>query len=86
MKGLKDQKLDLSVSHCCQIVCRGGYMAMQWHITLEAGFNPKPVHVEFVVDTVALGELFLLLLMFFFISIFPCPFIHVLPALHIIII
>lgn len=41
IKGLKDKELDLSVSHCCQIVCRGGYMAMQWHITVEAGVQSQ---------------------------------------------
>jgi len=60
--------------HCYTLCVEEGYMIMQWcrgiwscnGVSLwRPGFNPKPVHVGFMVDKVVLGEWFLLILVFF---------------------
>ena len=63
---LKDQELDFIATHC---VWRRGIWSCNGVSLWRPGFNPKPVHVGFVVDKVALGEWFLLILVFFPISI-----------------
>jgi hypothetical protein len=40
------------------------------------GFAPKAVHVEFVVDRVALGQVFLRVLQFLLVSVIP-PLLHI---------
>jgi len=51
--------------HCYTLCVEEGYMVMQWCVLWRPFFNPKPVRVGFVVDKVALGEWFLLILVFF---------------------
>jgi hypothetical protein len=45
-------------------------------VTAETGFSPRAVHVEFVMDKVALGQVSLRVLRFFPVSIIP-PLLHI---------
>jgi branched-subunit amino acid transport protein len=45
-------------------------MAISW-LWQRTGFDPRPVHVRFVVDKVALGQTFLRVLRFIHVSIIP---------------